>query len=531
MKKTNNTNVIRKAILFARVSTARQEKEGLSLHQIQIPRAEDYAKTHDLEIIKVFAIGETGGQYKNRVKFNEMIEYVKKHKNVNDIIAFRVDRITRNWRDAVTIDKLRTDYGKTIHFVDDNLVLNENSRRNDLSNWDMKVLFARNQLEGIKENGSDSKYAQLEAGRLPWNPPYGYKRIGRANNSNIIIDPVKGKIAKEILERYSTGLYSELKLAKEINEEFGTTFVKGGIHVMLTSKFYIGTMLDKKSGKEYPHIYEHLISRELYERNQEVLGGHSNVRTRYYGTNATYKGLITCPICGCSVTPDFKTKKQKNGNVHHYKYYRCTNAKGLHTGKISCIEEKKLDAAIVELFKQLQMPEERKEEVRKVLAETAKSKNAYYVGRRGELNGRQKRLKAMQQRCMDLYLDPEGGITKDVYDENMQRYRDEIEQVEMELHNLENADQEYYITMGYVVALCENAGKLYEVAKPSEKCKILSLLVSNLSFDGEKLEITLKKPFRGLLGISESLVWQGWQDLNPRHAVLETAALPTELHP
>ena len=26
-------------------------------------------------------------------------------------------------------------------------------------------------------------------------------------------------------------------------------------------------------------------------------------------------------------------------------------------------------------------------------------------------------------------------------------------------------------------------------------------------------------------------VWQGWQDLNPRHAVLETAALPTELHP
>ena len=27
------------------------------------------------------------------------------------------------------------------------------------------------------------------------------------------------------------------------------------------------------------------------------------------------------------------------------------------------------------------------------------------------------------------------------------------------------------------------------------------------------------------------ITWQGWQDLNPRHAVLETAALPTELHP
>ena len=28
-----------------------------------------------------------------------------------------------------------------------------------------------------------------------------------------------------------------------------------------------------------------------------------------------------------------------------------------------------------------------------------------------------------------------------------------------------------------------------------------------------------------------ALLWQGQKDLNPRHAVLETAALPTELYP
>ena len=33
---------------------------------------------------------------------------------------------------------------------------------------------------------------------------------------------------------------------------------------------------------------------------------------------------------------------------------------------------------------------------------------------------------------------------------------------------------------------------------------------------------SLFKPFLG---------WQGQKDLNPRHAVLETAALPTELYP
>ena len=28
-----------------------------------------------------------------------------------------------------------------------------------------------------------------------------------------------------------------------------------------------------------------------------------------------------------------------------------------------------------------------------------------------------------------------------------------------------------------------------------------------------------------------TILWQGQKDLNPRHAVLETAALPTELYP
>ena len=40
----------------------------------------------------------------------------------------------------------------------------------------------------------------------------------------------------------------------------------------------------------------------------------------------------------------------------------------------------------------------------------------------------------------------------------------------------------------------------------------------------------LKIPhFTGVISVLTN--WQGWQDLNPRHAVLETAALPTELHP
>ena len=58
-----------KTIIFARVSTKRQETEGLSLEEIQLPRAKEYAKTNGLNVIKTFKISETGSEYKARNKF------------------------------------------------------------------------------------------------------------------------------------------------------------------------------------------------------------------------------------------------------------------------------------------------------------------------------------------------------------------------------------------------------------------------------------------------------------------------------
>ena len=93
-----------KGIIFARVSTDRQEKEGLSLEEIQLPRAREYAEEKDIEIVAEYAIGETGGGYKERKQFNEMVDYLKKHKDISEIVAVRVDRMTRNFRDAVVMD-------------------------------------------------------------------------------------------------------------------------------------------------------------------------------------------------------------------------------------------------------------------------------------------------------------------------------------------------------------------------------------------------------------------------------------------
>ena len=61
-----------KAVILARVSTARQEKEGLSLKEIQLPVLRDYSKKKGFEVEREFVFSESADN-KIRKIFYEMV--------------------------------------------------------------------------------------------------------------------------------------------------------------------------------------------------------------------------------------------------------------------------------------------------------------------------------------------------------------------------------------------------------------------------------------------------------------------------
>ena len=58
-------------------------------------------------------------------------------------------------------------------------------------------------------------------------------------------------------------------------------------------------------------------------------------------------------------------------------------------------------------------------------------------------------------------------------------------------------DQGYYVTVEYLLNLFQHAADIFKVANSNEKRQILSMLLSNLYFDGESLTYTLKEPLGG----------------------------------
>jgi deoxyribodipyrimidine photolyase len=104
------------------------------------------------------------------------------------------------------------------------------------------------------------------------------------------------------------------------------------------------------------------------------------------------------------ITGEYKVKKQKNGNEHHYTYYHCTKKSKLKCPE-PCIRQEELDRQLSSLIQKFSLRPDWAAELNtmfeKEKTETAQSATAF-VQEAGE------RIRAIQtklQRLLDGYLE------------------------------------------------------------------------------------------------------------------------------
>ena len=83
-----------RCVLYYRVSTKDQEKEGYSL-DAQRKALEKYAKEKGQEVIERFGGAESGGTKKERKEFRSMLEFVKRNA-IQNLLVWKADRLARN---------------------------------------------------------------------------------------------------------------------------------------------------------------------------------------------------------------------------------------------------------------------------------------------------------------------------------------------------------------------------------------------------------------------------------------------------
>ena len=339
------------AVYYARVSSKEQKEEGFSLEN-QSRRIEEYCLDEKIKLKQQYVIFESASSYKKRKKFWEMIEFVKENK-IELVICTKVDRITRNFKEMLVIDKLVEEYDVKIFFLDDNLLLDRRMRVSDKIQWRMKVLFAEMYIEQMRENVTQGMNEKVkEHGEWAHTAPQGYLNVEERKRHFIALDERKYPIIQKAFELFAEGNHSCRTLAKELKKlgltkrKSNNALTPGQVHHILTNPFYYGMMRWK--GELYKGSHEPIISKELFDKVQEVLANGSKKKSTYATLPFVFRGLITCGECGCLVTAEKKKGK--------YIYWHCTRY-NKNCSQKKYVRQEKLEKQIKGFIDSIHIPE------------------------------------------------------------------------------------------------------------------------------------------------------------------------------
>src|SRR5215470_8724885 len=237
---------MRPAVLYARVSSKDQEREGFSI-PAQLKFLREYAQSHEFSIQREFVDVETA-KTTGRRQFGEMVRFLHDHKK------------------GQVISKDAKSQAKLVHGI--------------------QLVIARNYIENLRDEVRKGMREKAAQGIYPSRPPLGYR-----NNKllrTIEVDPDNAPIAQRMFELYATGMYSLATLRRFLKAEYGKVFTKWHLEKLMKNPFYIGTY--EWEGKSYAGTHPPLVSPEIFSRVREVLS--CKARPRKQKHEFAFSGLL-----------------------------------------------------------------------------------------------------------------------------------------------------------------------------------------------------------------------------------------------
>lgn len=525
------------AVMLARVSSRKQER-GASL-EAQEKSIKEYCNRNNLIIIEpypkafVFTESSTRG---GRKKFNEMIDFIEKQKHKTAIVVHTLDRLQRGFGECEKIKELLKADKIEVHFIVESLILDKFSSDDDFTRYDFGILSAKLYLTSMNKNVKRSQKYNREAGLWQGLAPIGYLNAkDERRRATLILDPERAPIIKQIFEEYASGVHS-LKsvwlsakekglMSKEPNynprsKNYGKIcpISRNKIHDILTNTFYYGAMyvadeeIDEKTKKPVKtfyklinHVYEPIISKELFDKVQKVLKTRKKERfckeQKYAGIPFVFRGLITCK-CGCAITPEHHKKGNKE-----YVYLRCSHQKGTCNQKL-VNENTILEQLEREIFHQIRISPTMHDLLKTSITQSLEDEKKINASIRKKIAEEISLIDTRLERLWECYLDRD--IDKAKYELEKQKYLEQKKDLNARVEKYSDISNGLKENIGKAIDFAANLSNLMKAASPDEKNMLLKRLLTNCVLDGEVLKYEIKAPFVKLLVCSN---YKKWKDI------------------
>ena len=368
----------------------------------------------------------------------------------------------------------------------------------------IKAVLSKHYIDNLSEEVKKGMTEKASQGIYPSLAPYGYLNVREQRKSIIKIDPQAAPFVQRMFELYAAGTYSLLALRKKMLEEGmvyrnGKNFYKSKIETILKNEFYTGIFY--WNGKRYENAsHDPLISRELFQRVQDILINPRKSKSKK--GMFLYTNLITCGVCGCTLTAELKKGK--------YIYYHCTGFKG--NCKQGYIRQESLEEQFESLLSQIKITDEVKEIVLEAMRESLKDKIEYHNNLIEEI---ERQIKLLQKRIDQSYLDKvDGKISEEFWQTHTKKWITDKDEMSMKLVSTQRADANYLENANFILELAKNAAQWFKNGNSEKKRRILDILISNCSYRDGNIDVELKSAFGAILENTKTRNWCARQDSN-----------------
>jgi site-specific DNA recombinase len=187
----------------------------------------------------------------------------------------------------------------------------------------IKVLMARNYSLNLGEETRKGMLEKARSGIYPSCAGVGYLNADGPKGKRIIIaDPENAPVIKDLFLRFETAKCSIKTLATQFRLESrtlrGQRINTSLVHQILRNRLYMGEF--DWDGVTYQGTHEPLVSRECWERVQQLRDARAENKTRKVKHDFAFIGLVHCGHCGCHLVGEMKKGR--------YVYYHCTGNRG-----------------------------------------------------------------------------------------------------------------------------------------------------------------------------------------------------------
>lgn len=315
--------------IYIRVSTEDQAKDGFSIHA-QRDKLTKYAEANDWNIHDYYIDdGISGKNLEGRPEVKRMLDDIKNRK-INNILIYKLDRLTRSTKDLIYLIELFENY---------NCTFNSQTEKIDTSNavgrMFVKIIgiFAEFERENLAERVSFGYEQKTREGHYTnCNGVYGYDYI--VGEKKLIVNELEKEIVNRVFDEYIDGK-SYLSIAKTFNMENistkrGGKWASSTIKSILHNPLYLGKVrygvtkkLKDRSFIVDGNNIEPIVEEAKWNRANDIakIRKHHSVR-RYPSENSYYFHIIKCGMCGGNISARQQTKDRKI-----YITYKCNNSK------------------------------------------------------------------------------------------------------------------------------------------------------------------------------------------------------------